>query len=156
VRPDLVVVPPPSFDKHFSLLQRVEDFPVQQLIPELAVEALVEAVLPRAPGLDEERLHIDRVEPFTDRLGGELTPVVGSDVARGASVNEQLGQSIQHIVGSQMPGDVDRQALPGVLVDDRQHAGRLTVVCASHDEVVGPDVVRPSRPETDAGPVVEP
>jgi len=45
---------------------------------------------------------------------------------------------------------------PGVLVDDRQHAGRLTVVCASHDEVVGPDVVRPSRPETDAGPVVEP
>jgi L-alanine-DL-glutamate epimerase-like enolase superfamily enzyme len=72
------------------------------------------------------------------------------------ALDEQLGQSIQHIVGSQMPGDVDRQALPGVLVDDRQHVGRLTVVCASHDEVVGPDVVRPSRPETDAGPVVEP
>ena len=80
MRPELVVMPPPSFDEHFSLLQCVEDLSIQQLIPELAVEALVVAVLPRAPGFDEERLHIDPAEPFTDHLGGELGPVVGADV----------------------------------------------------------------------------
>ena len=34
--------------QHGRLRQRVEDLPVQQLVPELAVEALVVAVLPRA------------------------------------------------------------------------------------------------------------
>ena len=38
VRPELVVVPPPAFNEHFGLLQRVEDLSIQQLIPELAVE----------------------------------------------------------------------------------------------------------------------
>ena len=37
-------------------------------------------------------------------------------------------QAIQHVVGSQVPGDVDRQALPGPLVDDRQHAERPAIV----------------------------
>ncbi len=38
VRPGLVVVPPPSFNEHVGLLQRVEDLSIQQLIAELAVE----------------------------------------------------------------------------------------------------------------------
>ena len=43
MRPDRVVVVTPSFDQHLRLLQRVEDFRVEQLVPELAVEALVVA-----------------------------------------------------------------------------------------------------------------
>ena len=45
VRPELVVVSPPSFDEHLGLLQRVENLSIHQLISELAVEALIEAVL---------------------------------------------------------------------------------------------------------------
>ena len=44
--PDRIVVAPPLLDQHFGLLQRVEDLAVEQLVPELAVEALVVAVLP--------------------------------------------------------------------------------------------------------------
>ena len=45
---DGIVLAPPLLDQHGRLRQRAEDLPVQQLVPELAVEALVVAVLPRA------------------------------------------------------------------------------------------------------------
>jgi hypothetical protein len=38
---------PPTLDEHLGLEQRVERFPFQQLVPELPVEALHIAVLPR-------------------------------------------------------------------------------------------------------------
>ena len=47
VRPDRVVVLPPSLDEHLGLEQRVERFACQQLVPELPVEAFHIAVLPR-------------------------------------------------------------------------------------------------------------
>ena len=37
--PDCVVVLAPAFDQDLGLLQRVEDFPVEQFIAQLAVEA---------------------------------------------------------------------------------------------------------------------
>ena len=46
VRPDRVVVVAPLFDKHFRLLQSVEDLSVEQLLSEFTVEALVVAVPP--------------------------------------------------------------------------------------------------------------
>ncbi len=41
-------------------------------------------------------------------------------------------------------------------VDHGQHPQRPAIVGSVHDEVIGPDMVRPRRPQTDAGPVVEP
>lgn len=46
MRPDRVVVTTPLFDDHLRRLQRVEDFPVEQLIPEPGIEALDKTVLP--------------------------------------------------------------------------------------------------------------
>jgi hypothetical protein len=40
VRPDSIVVPPPALDKHLRLKKRVEELPVQQLIPQLADDLL--------------------------------------------------------------------------------------------------------------------
>ena len=60
---DGIVLAPPLLDQHGRLRQRVEDLPVQQLVPELAVEALVVAVLPRAARLDKERLLGDAALP---------------------------------------------------------------------------------------------
>lgn len=57
VRSHSVVVIPPAFDQDLRLLERVEDLRVQQLVPQLAVERLDVAVLPRAAGLDKQRLH---------------------------------------------------------------------------------------------------
>ncbi len=156
MRPELVVVPSPTLDKHICLLERVEDLSIQQLVSELSVEALVVAVLPRAPRLDEERFHIDPAEPLTDRLGGELRAVVGADVIRWAAVCEQVREKVQHIVCADPTGDQDGETFPGVLVDDRQHPEGPAIMCPGQDEGVGSDVVRPARSETDAGPVVEP
>ena len=82
MRPDGVVVIVPSLDQHFRLRQIVEDFPIQQLVPELAVEALVVAVLPWRAGLDLERLHADTRQPVPHRLCGELAAIIRTDVVR--------------------------------------------------------------------------
>ena len=51
---ELIVVPTPDLRQHLGLLPRREDFPVEEFIPEFAVEALDVAVLPRTPRLDEQ------------------------------------------------------------------------------------------------------
>ena len=43
---DGVVVPPPLFDDDLCLFEGVEDFPIQQFIPEAGIEGLAVAVLP--------------------------------------------------------------------------------------------------------------
>ena len=53
---DSIVQPPPLLDEDDGLGECVEDLPVQELVPQLAVEALVVAVLPGTAGLDVERL----------------------------------------------------------------------------------------------------
>ena len=63
VRPDGVAVPSPLLDEHLRLFERVEDLSVQELVPELAVEALVVAVLPRTARLDVERLYAEPPQP---------------------------------------------------------------------------------------------
>jgi hypothetical protein len=52
VRPLRVVLHAPLLDHYLCLLQRVENFPVQAFIPQLSVEALAVAVLPRTSRLD--------------------------------------------------------------------------------------------------------
>ena len=47
VGPLLVVELPPALDRHFRLGATAEPFAVQQLVPQLAVEAFDEAVLLR-------------------------------------------------------------------------------------------------------------
>jgi len=54
-----IVQPPPLLDEYDGLGQCVEDLTVQELVPQLAVEALVVAVLPRIARLDVERLDTD-------------------------------------------------------------------------------------------------
>ena len=44
---DGVVVPPPLFDDDLSLLQGIEDLPIQQFVPEAGIEGLAVSVLSR-------------------------------------------------------------------------------------------------------------
>jgi len=77
-------------------------------------------------------------------------------VVRRATLGEQLCQAIQDIVGSETPGDLDRQALPGELVDDGEHAELAPVARLVLDEVVGPDVPGPAGPQPQARSIIEP
>jgi len=70
--------------------------------------------------------------------------------------NEEIGQAVEHVVGSKPSSNDDRQAPPRELVEHDEHADGASVLCAILDEVVGPDVVRTLRSETNARSIVEP
>src|SRR5579871_2795738 len=63
---------------------------------------------------------------------------------------------MQDIVGPETPGHFDRQAFPGELVDDGEHAELAPVPRPVLDEVIGPDVPGPRGPRPQAGSIVEP
>src|SRR5918997_6192434 len=156
VRAHLVVVPPPALDHDLRLAQAVEDLPVEQLVPEPGVEALDEAVLPRAARRDVGGPGTHGRDPFLDGLGHELGAVVGANVARHAAHDEQVGQDIDHVRGLELASDPDRQALVGELVDEVEHAVLPSVMGTVLDKVVGPDVVRVLGPQPEARSVRQP
>ena len=83
-----------------------------------------------------------------------------------AQFNEAMEHALDDLVPALLPNFVrvrvhpavydDRQTSPGELIDHREHADLPSVMGAILDEVVGPDVVGPAGPETDAGSVIEP
>jgi hypothetical protein len=70
-----VIVPTPGFDDDPRLGEAVEDFPVEQFVAKLRVEALAVAVLPRAARLDERGPGADGGDPLPYCLGDELGAV---------------------------------------------------------------------------------
>jgi hypothetical protein len=156
IRPDGVVGLLPTLDEHLGLEQGVERLPLQELVSELSVEALHVAVLPRRPRLDVQRLHADPSKPLPYARGGELASIVAADVLRHAPTHEQITQPLQHVLARELLGHVDRQALPRVLIHDRQHPDRTPVRRSVHHEVVAPHMVPMRRPQPDARPVVQP
>ncbi len=156
MRPLGVVVDAPALDQHAGFGQGIEDLAVEQLVAQLAIEALVGAVLPGAGPLDVQRAHTKPAQPCPHDRSDELRPLVRADVLRRTARDEQLGQRRQHVVARQPPRHHDRQALPRERVDHRQHAELPPVMGAVLDEVVGPDMVRPLRPQPDAGLIRQP
>ena len=153
---DLIVVPTPEFRQHLCLLQRRENLPVEEFVPEFAVEAFDVAVLPRTSRLDEQRLDSQPREPLADDFGDELGPVIRSDVFRDAVPQHQPGQHPQNVPRALLPGHLDRQTLAGELVDHRQELQGPAFAGPLEHEVVRPHVVAIRRSEPDTGPVIEP
>ena len=147
---DGIVQPSPLLDEDDRLGQCVEDLCVQELISELAVEALVVAVLPRTTRLDVERLDSEPGQPASHELRRELGSVVRAQVLRRTVADEQISQRFEYVVGSEPAADLDRQTPSRVLVEHRQQLQWPTVVRPRSHEVVGPDVVLVQRPESDA------
>jgi hypothetical protein len=55
VRPYRIVSPPPALYQDLGLLQSVENLPVEQLVTQFTIEALVVTVLTRTARLNGER-----------------------------------------------------------------------------------------------------
>lgn len=146
----------PVFDDDLRLVERVEDFTVEQFVTELRVEALAIAVFPRTARHDVGGLGTHRRDPFPQRLGDELRPVVGTNMGGNAPQNEQVGKHVDDINGLQLPLDADGDAFPRELVDHIEHPDFPAIVRPILDEIVGPDMVGVFRPKPDARAVVEP
>lgn len=98
MRTDGVVVLPPGFDQDLRFPKRVENLPVEQLVPQFAIEAFIVAVLPRTSRFDEERLDADLVEPASQSLGDKLRAVVRSYVFGRAVDKHRIGYRVKDIV----------------------------------------------------------
>ena len=70
--------------------------------------------------------------------------------------NEQIGEAMEHIVGSELAPNDDGHAAARELVDHRQHANPPPILGAILHEVVRPHVIGSLRPQPDARAVVEP
>ena len=79
----VVVVKSPTVDDPASLCQAEEQLAIQELITQLAVEALHVAVLPGAALGNEQRLDVGLAEPFAYLLRHELRPAGDSSVPNG-------------------------------------------------------------------------
>ena len=62
-----------------GVVESVKDLLGEALVTESAVEALGEAVLPGATGLDGERRDADAIEPGSKLVGNELRTVVAAE-----------------------------------------------------------------------------
>src|SRR5579872_903969 len=143
----MVVVMAPALDENLGFEEGVEDLAIEKLIAQFAVEAFIVAILPRASGLDKESFDPDPGEPGLDGLGRELAAVVRTNVVGRPTLSEQLCQTMQDVVGPETPGHFDRQAFPGEFVDDGEHAELAPVPRPVLDEIIGPDVPGPGRPQ---------
>jgi len=146
----------PAFNDEPRLGQRVEDLAVEQLISQLAVEALAIAVLPGNTGLDERRLCAHRGNPLPHGPSDEFRAIFQADMPGRPAQNEQIGQYIDRIRRLQLPGDPDSEALPGKFVDQVEHAHFSPIMGPALHEVMGPNMVPSLRPETNAGSTVQP
>ena len=146
----------PLLDEDLGLLEAVEDLAVEQLVPQLAVEAFAIAILPGAAWLDVERLGTHTRQPAAHDLGGHLWPVVGSDVLGDTAHQHRVSHGLQDPQAVDPSGDPDRQAFPGELIDQRHQPHLAAIMGLGLHEVIGPDMVAPLRPQPDAGAVIEP
>src|SRR3954454_15419156 len=156
MRSDGVVVTPPALDDDLRLAKGVEDLAIEQFVSQPGIEALDVTVLPRTARSDIGGLGSDRRDPLLDGLGDKLRAVVGANVARHATQDEQVREHVDDVDGLELASDPDGQALVGELVDDVEHAEPPSVVRPVLDEVVGPDVVAMLGPQPDARSVREP
>jgi hypothetical protein len=120
VRPPVVVVVLPGCRDRPGVAEAVEDLQSQALVTKSAVEAIGEAVLPGATGLDVERQDADAIEQSSKLVGNEVRTVVAADVLRHAAHGEELREGIDH-VGARDPAiGLQHQALPRELIDHRE------------------------------------
>src|SRR5690606_29112614 len=75
------------------------------------------------------------------RLCDELRAVVAADVPGHAPRRRQLDQHIDHIPGCHRPANLQRQALPRVLIDDAQPLEAAAIGRAIKDKVPRPYVI---------------
>ena len=139
--PDGVVVTAPGFDDDSGLSAGAKPLHREALVAQLAVEALIRAVLPRLAGFDVRRVDLGVGDPLQDGARYELRPIVRSNDLRCAMPADQTAQHFDDPHGANGAGHIDGQALPGVLVDDRQALEFLAVGTGVEDEIIGPDLV---------------
>src|SRR5581483_8879653 len=147
VRPDGVVFPlkPPRLLP--GVAGALELLALEELVAEAAVERLADPVLPGPARGHRDRLGALRGQPAGQGLADELAAVVAADAHRRPSAADHPRQHAPDVPAGHRPGDVQGQALLGVLVHQRQPPQRPAAGRAVGHKVIRPNVIlEPSRP----------
>ena len=83
-------------------------------------------------------------------------PVVRAKIRRWTVLGKQLAQRLQNIVRLKPASHHDRQALPAVLIQHRQHLERPSIMRPVRHEVIRPYVALVQGPQSDTRTVGQP
>ena len=103
MRATRVVLTAPAFDEDLGFLQRIEEFPIQQLIPQLPVKGLDVPILPRTPWLDEERCDGQHAVPSPQGPRDKFWAVITPNMQFEANEKQDLGSGFAIIPSSLIP-----------------------------------------------------
>jgi hypothetical protein len=146
MRPRCVVFHSPFLDNDLRFLQRVKNLSVQAFIPQFPVETLAVTVLPRTPRLNVPSSRSQIPQPLPKFPSHELRSVVRSNVLWNSSPQHHISQRLDDLITPKSSSYTDRQTLPRVFIDHRQHADHSAIVGHGTHEIVAPHVIRPLRP----------
>ena len=149
-------MPPPRFDEDLRFSEAVEDLAVEQLIAQAAVERFTIAILPRAARCDVKGLDADLCQPVLDGGSDELGAIVRPYVRWRAVEDEQISQDRQNVSAPDSARNQQRHTFPARFIDDRKDSELATIMGATLDEVVSPDMTRIFRTQPDARAIIEP
>ena len=96
------------------------------------------------------------MKPSSYCFRGKLRTIIGADILRDTTEDEEVKQEVDHILILNLPGYQYSQALAGIFVDDIQYLKRPAVSRVVYHEVIAPDVILVFRPQPYTGPVVKP
>lgn len=147
MRPRLVVPASVRLGQHVSFLETAKDFPLDELVPQAAVEGLTEGVLPgtRRPAADE--LDPAPSGPLGHDVRDEFRPVVAADMGGDAAQRDQPLQHRDDIGRLESPGHLQVQAQPGMLIDDGEEPQGPAIRRVVLEEIQAPHVIGPRRAE---------
>src|SRR5690349_22349102 len=147
VRTHRVVFAPEPSSFLLGVLVVLELLSLQELVAKAAVERLADSVFPGAPRRHGDRLGTLSRQPTGQGLADELRSVVATDAPRRPSSADHPRQHRANVLPGHRAGDVQGQALLGVLVHQCQPPKRLATSRAVGHKVIRPNVVlEPSRP----------
>ena len=118
----MVILPAPVFDDHACLGQGEQLLAIEAFVAQAGIEALSEAVLPRATRINVDRFNLLGCQPSPQLLLNELRSVVAADVFWRPVLGNQSCHDLAHLAGVDPAIHVDASALVGVFIDHGEHA----------------------------------
>ncbi len=141
VWPVMIVIQPPAVQHISGLRQAQEQLAVEALVPQLAVETLHVAVLPRTARFNKQCSDSGLPKPLSNSPGSKLRTIVASKVSRCVPHGKQILQNLHDIPARKVTGHLDRQAFPGIFVHHVQQPQSSAPFGPVTDKVIGPDMV---------------
>lgn len=137
----MIVVVTPIMEEDARFAEGIDQFAIQALGPEAAIEALDISILPGASRIDVNGLDAFLREPALDGRGNELRSVVTANITGSTFVGDDLLKQFQDIDRFDRPVGVDAVAFPRILIDEVENAQFPTPLGEVADEVPRPDMI---------------